>query len=126
LDDEVELVERPLDSVVVDGDAQMLAAPGLTRLDTQHLPPGGNIERRTRRPIGHANDGGDLAAVPEEVLHGQRDEAERDMAAEDAAEFLESFDDDGLVQRPALGAADERYDRRQNDRNDFCTGVWVR
>jgi hypothetical protein len=64
--------------------------------------------------------------MPEEMLQGQRDEAVRNMAAEDAAEFLESFDDDGLVQRPALCTTDERYDRRCDDRNDFCTGFRIR
>ena len=75
--DEIELVGRPLDAVVVDGHAQVLAATGLARLQTQHLSARGNIEHRARRAIRHANDDRGLAAVPEEMLHGQRDEAER-------------------------------------------------
>ena len=34
-------------------------------------------------------------------------------------ELVEALDDDGLVQRPALGATDERDDGRRDDRNDF-------
>ena len=41
------------------------------------------------------------------------------MAAEDAAELFEALDGDRLVQRPALGATDERYDGRRDYRNDF-------
>ncbi len=99
----------------------MLAAAGLARLEAQDLSARrGHVERGASRAIGHTNDDGHLAAVPEEVLHGQRDEAERSVAAEDAAEVLEALHGDGLVQRPALRASDERYDGGRNDRNDFC------
>src|SRR5688572_17936658 len=104
----------------------MLAAARLARLKAQHLSTGRNVERCACRSIRDANDDGELPAMPEEMLHGQRNEAVRDVAAEDADELLESFDEDGLVQRPALGASDERYDRRCDDRDDFCTGLGVR
>ena len=76
LDDEIELVGRPLDAVVVDRHAQVLAAAGLARLEPQHLAARGHLERRARRAIRHAHDDGGLTAVPEEMLHGQRHEAE--------------------------------------------------
>jgi hypothetical protein len=53
------------------------------------------------------------------MLHRQRHEAERGMAAEDAAEIFETFDDDGIVQRTPLGATYERYDGGRNDRYDI-------
>ena len=129
LDHEIELVGSALDAVVVDRHAQVLAAARLARLEAQDLSaPRGNVERGASRAIGDTNDDGRLAAVPEEMLHGQRDEAERSVAAEDAAELLEAFHGHGLVQRPALRAPDERYDGGGNDRNDVCAVLdpWLR
>ena len=119
LDDEIELVGRTLHAVVVDRDAQVLAAAGLARLQAQHLTARRNLERCARGAIRDAHDDGDFAAVPKEMLHGQRHEAEGRMAAEDATEFVVSLDGDRLVQRPALGAPDERYDGGRDYRNDF-------
>jgi hypothetical protein len=61
--------------------------------------------------------------VQEKMLHGEGNEAERDMTAEHAAKVFEVFDDDGLVQRPALGASQERYDSAADDWDGVGTVV---
>ena len=123
LNDEVELVECPLDAIVVDGNAQVLAAAGLAGLQTQHFAAGWDLEHCAGGTIGDSHDDRHRAAVPKEMLHRQRDETEGNGAAEDAAEFLEALDEDGLVQRTALGATDERDDRGRGYRNNVSAVV---
>ena len=124
LDDEIEFVGSALDAVVVDRHAQVLAAAGLARLQSQHAR--GRRESRCVARVARLATRTTTAVSPpcqKKCCTANDTKLKVLWPPKTRLNSSKALDDDGLVQRPALGATDERDDGRRDYRYDFST-VW--
>jgi len=99
-----------LDALVIDGDAQVLAAARPPCDEPQQTVAGRDVDRARRRAVREPHDDRVLAAVQEEMLNRVRNETERRVSPEYPAVLVEARNGHGPIDGAALRSADEGDD----------------